>query len=353
MRLFLAPLLSLVGAAPLQAYLEPHSDTQVEFTVHNPTTEPLTVLKPGSPFVVDNSFPEAVTTCKFFEVLDSTGAPLPYRGAIVKFDPIGEHNWLEVPAGQNVSVVVELRKYFDMNANQQYTVREEQGAHLHTREFDDVPVSFESVTVESGRASTPVSFAPKIDNVQVHINNKTGLLGIQTSGCSSTSASKLDSARSYAKNAFSTGKNGRYNYDSAFVKFFGSVGSSDNGRSSFFNQWDSMSSAFNSRMYSSSFVVVCTSCSSNVFAYVYPNDPTRMYICDPFGLNWPTNAAPSSSESIGCTFAHEASHYNVVGDKDDKFYGYSNCINKAKTRPSDARINADSIAYYAFEVYNY
>mmetsp|Transcript_9475 Transcript_9475/g.13725 ORF Transcript_9475/g.13725 Transcript_9475/m.13725 type:complete len:139 (+) Transcript_9475:829-1245(+) len=82
-------------------------------------------------------------------------------------------------------------------------------------------------------------------------------------------------------------------------------------------------------------------CRKNYYAYVYPNQPYKIYLCNAF---W--NAPSLGTDSKQGTLVHETSHFTVVAGTNDWAYGQSNCLNLAKTDASKAVTNADSHEYF-------
>jgi peptidyl-Lys metalloendopeptidase len=83
-------------------------------------------------------------------------------------------------------------------------------------------------------------------------------------------------------------------------------------------------------------------CNQSYFAYVYPNQPYKIYLCRAF---W--NARLTGTDSQGGTIIHEMSHYNAVAGTDDIVYGQSGAQNLADSDPNGATNNADSHEYFA------
>lgn len=83
-------------------------------------------------------------------------------------------------------------------------------------------------------------------------------------------------------------------------------------------------------------------CNEDYFAYVYPNKPYEIFLCNAF---W--SAPLSGTDSKVGTIIHELSHFYVVAGTQDHAYGHVNCQNLANTNPSLAVGNADSHEYFA------
>jgi len=111
--------------------------------------------------------------------------------------------------------------------------------------------------------------------------------------------------------------------------------------SSRFNTAKSNFNAINDAIDNESLTFDC-SCKKSYFAYVYPNQPYKVYLCRAF---W--NANESGTDSRAGTIIHELSHFNVVAGTDDIVYGQSGAKSLAISDPDQALTNADSHEYFA------
>ena len=84
------------------------------------------------------------------------------------------------------------------------------------------------------------------------------------------------------------------------------------------------------------------SCNQSYYAYVYPSQPYKVYLCRAF---W--SASMTGTDSKGGTIIHEMSHFNVVAGTDDIVYGQTGAKNLAANDPNSAVNNADSHEYFA------
>jgi len=89
-------------------------------------------------------------------------------------------------------------------------------------------------------------------------------------------------------------------------------------------------------------ITVDCKCKKNYYAYVYPNDPYKIYVCRVF---W--SAPMTGTDSKSGTMIHEMSHFTVVADTDDVVYGHTGAKNLADSNPEAAIRNADSHEYFA------
>jgi hypothetical protein len=83
-------------------------------------------------------------------------------------------------------------------------------------------------------------------------------------------------------------------------------------------------------------------CNESWYAYVYPNRPYEIFLCNAF---W--TAPLTGTDSKAGVIVHETSHFNVVAGTDDHVYGQAGCRNLANTNPAQAIENADSHEYFA------
>jgi peptidyl-Lys metalloendopeptidase len=86
----------------------------------------------------------------------------------------------------------------------------------------------------------------------------------------------------------------------------------------------------------------CGCTETGTFAYVYPNQPYKIYLCGAF---W--SAPTKGTDSKGGTLIHELSHFTVIAGTQDNVYGQTGAKNLAKTNPTKALNNADNHEYFA------
>lgn len=81
---------------------------------------------------------------------------------------------------------------------------------------------------------------------------------------------------------------------------------------------------------------------TGVYAYVFPNQPYRVYLCNQF---WTTTT--SGTDSRAGTLIHEIAHFTAVAGTDDHVYGQAGATNLAATNPALAINNSDNYEYFA------
>ena len=162
--------------------------------------------------------------------------------------------------------------------------------------------------------------------------------GVGYAGCSATQISGasagLSQARSYSENA-----KGYLNGGTVGARYTTWFGAYTSARYSTANQHfvaidSAMDKADNS-------IIIDCSCHQSYYAYVYPTQPYRIYVCNAF---W--SAPTAGTDSKGGTLIHEMSHFNVVAATDDHVYGQSGAKSLAISNPDQALDNADSHEYF-------
>lgn len=88
-------------------------------------------------------------------------------------------------------------------------------------------------------------------------------------------------------------------------------------------------------------VTVDCGCNEDYYAYVYPNQPYKIYVCNAF---W--RAPLTGTDSKGGTLVHEMSHFTVVAGTNDWVYGQQAARALALSNPARAIDNADSHEYF-------
>ena len=89
-------------------------------------------------------------------------------------------------------------------------------------------------------------------------------------------------------------------------------------------------------------ITVDCACKKTYYAYVYPSQPYKIYVCKAF---W--TAPAIGTDSKAGTLIHEMSHFSVVAGTQDYVYGQAGAKNLALSNPANARMNADNHEYFA------
>lgn len=325
---------TVVGAAPKggaivnlsveQGEFDSAQDVLVGVTISNPTNRTVRVLKWFTPAdgVEESLF--AVTR---------NGEPVAYVGAVYKRPAATGQDYISLKAGESITSTVNLGDYYDLSQSGQYEIFyavasfnlfDEKG---NAFKYRDVLTSEKvSVNVE-GRARKPGTPTPTPPPGGVSYNR-----------CTVDQQSLLVTAHESAKSYASESENyllGINSGTSRYVTWFGAFTTTrlNTVRSHF----TAISDAFDTAP-----VTYDCGCKQNYYAYVYPNQPYKIYVCKVF---W--TAPMTGTDSKAGTLIHEMSHFDVVAGTDDFVYGQTGAKNLAITNPDNATMNADNHEYFA------
>ena len=303
------------------------------FTMANDGAAAMHVLRWQTPF-------DGVTSDLFS--VERDGAAVAYVGPMDKRAAPGAGDYIELKPGESRSVEVELSAYYDMKAGGQYAIRyarDAQSALLEAQQASKAGVAA-TAAIDGDALTLWVDGAPGAFDEAMSTQGAPGVLAATNSfvSCSNTRQTQLATARNsavtYATNAKSyldAGTQGtRYTW------WFGSYNSSR--YSTMRTHFTNLKSALSSQPYTFD----CTCTDSGTYAYVYPTQPYRVYLCGAF---W--SAPNTGTDSRAGTLVHESSHFNVVAGTDDWAYGQTAAHKLATSNVSHAIDNADSHEYFA------
>ena len=327
-----------VSIAADKQSLNKDEDVVLKVTITNTSSTPQYVLKWHTPFggVEDHLFD-----------VTRDGVKLPYLGRHYKRPAPTAKDYYLLKPGASHSSRVELSSMYDMSVTGDYSIRyHAESVNLFTASHDSRGVVATSAEIGE-MASAPVSLwingihargtkiGEPFDLAKQGSNPSPA--GLSFSACTSSQASTITSAINAAK----TMANNSVSYFNAgtagtrYKKWFGTYSSTRyaTAKSHFAN----IKVALDSKP-----VVVDCSCKQSYYAYVYPTQPYKIYVCNAF---W--SAPMSGTDSKGGTLVHELSHFNVVAGTDDHAYGQSAAASLAISNPTRALDNADSHEYFA------
>jgi peptidyl-Lys metalloendopeptidase len=336
--LFALPFGAAFAAQPLAVDIMPASDAKatggflgaIEFTMRNTSAAPVRVLKYQTPFFG--------VEADLFRV--SLGKDeVPYVGMLVKRGRPTATDYLTIAPGEALSATVDLSAYYDLAKSGQYLVQYD--TLLQDAEHEGRPLE-KGAGVPLELQSAPVSLW--IDGSDLFLDKSEpflpyGMLAKATprfESCSTTRQSALNtalsSARGYSQNSANYLNAG--NRGARYTTWFGTYSS---GR---YATVDSHFDAIDYALDNAQITFNC-SCTQSYYAYVYPSQPYRIYLCNAF---W--SAPNTGTDSRAGTLVHEMSHFDVVANTDDLAYGQTACKNLARSQPSRAVRNADSHEYF-------
>lgn len=281
------------------------------------------------------------------------GQTLRYLGAHYKRPAPHAGNYLKLKSGESVTQSAELSGVYDFSRTGDYSVQfnvrsgqlfDPAAAHRNNQKASKVASlsSNELMFWVEGRvtdwAKAGTSNGKKGGNgggkppTEPPSGERVSFSGRCTNAQQSTILSAIDEAIAISADA-SSYMNG--SLGTRYESWFGVV---SNSRA---NTVKANFSAINGAMANEDITVDCK-CKQNYYAYVYPTQPYKIYVCKAF---W--SAPLTGTDSKAGTMVHEMSHFNVVAGTDDVVYGQTGARNLAISNPNDAIQNADSHEYFA------
>ena len=259
------------------------------------------------------------------------GVAVDYIGLHAKRAAPTEADYLTLAAGESLTRTVSLAGVYDLSQSGNYSLNYSAMSSHHGVHSAPPTVSPDTVTVfVEGRANV----FPQVAGERV-----VSAFGLSYTNCTSTQqstvASAVSAAKSMASNSLSYLTNTTPGNTARYKTWFGTYSSTNWSTAK--SHFNNINSAFNTQN-----VVVDCSCKQSYYAYVYPAQPYKIYVCNAF---W--SAPMTGTDSKGGTLVHEMSHFNVVAATDDHAYGQSAAKNLAISNPTRALDNADNHEYFA------
>ena len=309
-----------VRLATAQPVLRGDVDVVVNVSVTNTARHPVTLLQ--------WQLPSDDWEAPLFKVTRDDGSPVRYYGALVKRTPPQAEDLLTLAPGATVSYDVELTAAYDLSRNGHYTVEYvSRPRHTQTAVLHSTPLHL-WLEGRSGKAAQPAAAAlPQAGGITY------------TGNCSASQQSTLQSAVNAAA-SYATESSSYLGRTPAatqrYVKWFGAFSSTgwNTAKAHFAAEQDAFATK--------PLTLDCKCKKRTVYAYVYPNQPYKIYLCGAF---W--NAPMTGTDSKGGTLIHEMSHFNVVAGTDDWAYGQTEAAALAASDPAKALDNADNHEYFA------
>ncbi|WP_433795625.1 M35 family metallo-endopeptidase [Actinoplanes sp. CA-252034] len=307
----------------------------VRVTVRNTSSSAVDVLSRDLPQARQSTAVLAVTR---------DGVPVPYRGRLAKLAAPTAADYTHIPAGGAYTATVDLADDYDLSQPGTFTValastrvRALKGATAAVQDTLRVDAGRATVRTSVGiRSAGRVSSAAPTTTEQVKL--AAAAVSITYRGCTTSEQTALKTAvtnaatysqKSQAWLAANPSGGG------AYTTWFGTYSSSR------FTRVTSAYSKITSELTSKALTLDCTS-NEDYYAYVYPNQPYVIYLCNAF---W--TAPATGTDSKAGTLIHESSHFTVNGGTDDHAYGQTAAKQLAVSSPSNAVDNADNYEYFA------
>ena len=332
---------SSAQAAGLSVVMAPSLDkarqdvgSALTFTMRNEGKEPVSVLKWQTPFFgIEHDL---------FDV-EVGGTASEYNGRWVKRGAPGPDDWMTLLPGEAKSVEIDLSEAYDFSASGMYEMKyaidlaeatdadEREGRRdLRAKRVESFPIL--RWVEGSGEPNRYEEAFP----IGMKALNPTPAFESCSTTRQSTIKTALTSARSYGINSDSYFASKTYTtVTQRYRTWFGTATSSR--FSSVKGNYDRIEYAL-----SNTKLTFNCSCTSSAYAYVYPTQPYRIYLCNAF---W--SAPNTGTDSKAGTIIHELSHFDVLANTDDIVYGQTGAKNLATSNPSSAIRNADNHEYFS------
>ncbi|HWH82362.1 MAG TPA: M35 family metallo-endopeptidase [Burkholderiaceae bacterium] len=254
------------------------------------------------------------------------GMAVDYKGAIVKRSAAQPGETVTIQPGASLTYQVELTGSYDLAADGRYSIEYTGLAKNGGAGANTAPMY---LWLEGRSAKAAARPAPPPSGVSL---SYTGNCSASQQGAIATA---VQNALGYATSARDY-LNAHSSATQRYTTWFGSQYAT--GGPIVYDHFVKETDAFANKP----ITVDCKCKKANVYAYVYPSQPYKIYVCGAF---W---AAPAlGTDSKAGTLIHEMSHFTVVAGTDDWAYGQANAKALAISDPAKAIDNADSHEYYA------
>ncbi|QRW27668.1 peptidyl-Lys metalloendopeptidase [Rhizoctonia solani] len=273
-----------------------------------------------------------------FNVANEKGSPQ-FTGMFVKYSPdyvVKKNNAADLPSWRLVRPMSSLTILLECTTLPTRCWRIQDASNL----FQYVDASGKLASIEASTQSNKVALTGNLVSTRVRptkIESRSLGKRIAYVGCSTTRQSQIatavTSANSYVSAATSY-LNGISSGTTRYTTWFGTYSSSR--ASTVRSHFSAIGTDASSTTYD------CSTCTSSAYAYVYANQPGRVYLCSAF---W--SAPNTGTDSRAGTIVHEQSHFTVNGGTQDIVYGQSGARSLASSSPDRAIQNADSHEYFA------
>ncbi|MFH1177262.1 MAG: M35 family metallo-endopeptidase [Acidobacteriota bacterium] len=320
-------------------YFEPTEPIALEFRIEN--------RGPASVFVLRWQLPSDEIEADLLAVTRD-GQPVAYLGPLVKRAEPTLEDYVEIKAGDTLAIAFDPSAVYDLAEEGQYSIQ-------YRAVLSDVLVAPPEETPGEPDEGLRVRATGRVAAETARVESNTmgfwfkGVgrirepeMGLETIGgytkCTTTQQVTLQTAHS--------------NATSISNKAIGHLAANPNG-SSLYTYWFGTYTSQRFTLvkghyntiwdaFANKSVTYDCGCKKRYYAYVYPSQPYKIYLCKVF---WTAPALGRDSQAG--TLVHEMSHFYVTASTDDYVYGATGAHNLALTNPDQAVDNADNHEYFA------
>ena len=268
--------------------------------------------------------------------------PVRYTGAVIKRAAPTAKDYVEIAAGATLNYKVELTGHYDFSKNGRYAIEFHSDRGTHGSGAQSLNSAAAAYLWTQGRdekldAAVLDDSSP---NTLATTNAVAAAASLSYTGsCTSSQKSQLSQAVSAATNYASSSTsylNGTPSGTARYTTWFGTYTAS---------RWNTAKDHYTkarNAFQTAALTLDCSCKDSGTYAYVYPTQPYKIYVCGAF---W--SAPMTGTDSKGGTLVHEMMHFNVIAGTDDWAYGQSAAKSLAKSNPTKALDNSDNHEYFA------
>ncbi|RJG20407.1 M35 family metallo-endopeptidase [Massilia cavernae] len=328
-----------VSITPEKSSLNKEDDVVVRVTITNTSSTPQYILKWHTPF---GGVEEALFDVK------RDGVDVPYLGAHYKRPAPTAKDYYLLKPGASHTAKVELSALYDMSVTGDYSIKytaasyqlfdgsKKAAAKQVAGDIDSIESAPASLWI-NGRLERGTVVGTPFELAKAPGGGGTPApAGLSYTNCTASQQSTIASAVNTAKTMTNNGVSylNAGTQGTRYTKWFGTYDSSRYATVK--SHFAAIKDGFDNKP-----VVVDCSCKQSYYAYVYPTQPYKIYVCNAF---W--SAPLSGTDSKGGTMIHEMSHFNAVAGTDDWAYGQSAAASLAISNAAKAVDNADNHEYF-------
>lgn len=259
--------------------------------------------------------------------IELEGETVPYTGPLIKRPAPGPADQVLLDPGQSLIYQVELTGAYDLSRNGRYTIeylsRGAHGAKSVTLRSDKLYLWLEGRSAKGKPLPPP---PPPDGNISY------------TGNCSASQQTTLKTAVENANDLSGSSTSYLGHLRTSTERYAEWFGKFTTDRLAIAHEhFDNLTDAFSTQP-----LTLDCKCKKPYYAYVYPAEPYKIYLCRVF---W--SAPALGTDSQAGTLIHEMSHFTVVAGTADWAYGQTAASALAETDPDKALDNADSHEYFA------
>jgi peptidyl-Lys metalloendopeptidase len=275
------------------------------------------------------------------------GEPVEYVGPLFKRRAPTADDLILLAPGMSVSTTIQLSSVYNMTQTGNYVIQYKMDAGQVLITTDGVrnqKLMASNDDEESVLQSAPVMvFAVgrrnRLIEQAIEVNMQTRALAASYIQCTAAQTNTIKRAITAAENygsdavQYFNGQPGTVRY----TTWFGTYVAANWQKAK--THFTKIQNALNTQ--AMSFDCSCPGTNKDAFAYVYPTQHYRIYLCNAF---WP--ASTTGTDTQGGTIIHELAHFTILAGTQDHAYGQASAQSLAKSNPAKALMNSDNLEYF-------